>query len=83
MYIFEKLWEYLFPEKLDKEYNYDPLRTFDEDDEDSCEHEFLPVDSTGEVLACIKCGYVIRVNKSQDNMNDSNDASDTDGNPFA
>lgn len=77
MYIFEKLWEYLFPEKLDKEYNYDPLKTIEEDDDEDCEHEFLPVDSTGEVLACIKCGYVIRV-KSQNN--DENEHKD---NPFA
>ncbi len=60
MYIFEKLWDWLFPDKLDEEYNYDPLKHFEEgDEEETCEHEFLPVDSTGKVLACIKCGYMI------------------------
>ncbi len=78
MYIFEKLWDYLFPEKLDKEYNYDPLKTFDDDDTDeNCEHEFRPVDSTGEILACIKCGYVIRVNPPNNEKDENKD------NPFA
>ena len=26
----------------------------------TCEHKFMPVDSTGLVLACIKCGFVIK-----------------------
>lgn len=30
---------------------------------DHCEHQFMPIDSTEEVLACIKCGYVIKKNK--------------------
>ncbi len=25
----------------------------------TCKHTFLPVDSTGEVLACTKCGYLV------------------------
>ena len=29
----------------------------------TCEHNFMPVDSTGLILACTKCGFVI---KSQD-----------------
>ena len=31
-----------------------------EDDAVCCEHNFMPVDSTGEVLACTKCGFVIK-----------------------
>lgn len=27
---------------------------------DKCEHLFLPVDSSGEYLACTKCGKVIK-----------------------
>lgn len=60
MYIIEKLWDWLFPEKLDREYDYDPLKHIEDEDEENCEHEFRPVDSTGEVLACIKCGYIIK-----------------------
>ena len=38
--------------------------TFEELDEAlTCEHNFMPVDSTGLTLACTKCGFVI---KSQD-----------------
>ena len=25
-----------------------------------CEHNFMPVDSTGLVLACTKCGFVVK-----------------------
>jgi len=25
----------------------------------TCKHNFMPVDSTGEVLACSKCGYLV------------------------
>lgn len=25
----------------------------------TCKHNFMPIDSTGEILACSKCGYVI------------------------
>lgn len=25
-----------------------------------CKHNFMPVDSTGDVLACVKCGFVIK-----------------------
>ena len=30
------------------------------DEADSCEHNFMPVDSTGEVLACTKCGFLVK-----------------------
>ena len=26
----------------------------------SCEHNFMPVDSTGTVLACTKCGFIVK-----------------------
>ena len=26
----------------------------------TCAHNFMPVDSTGEVLACTKCGFVVK-----------------------
>ncbi len=31
-------------------------------EEQSCEHIFVPVDSTKKVLACTKCGFMVRVN---------------------
>ena len=30
------------------------------DDADNCEHTFMPIDSTGNVLACAKCGFVVK-----------------------
>ena len=37
--------------------------------EEKCEHVFRPVDSTGMVLACIKCGFVVNM---YDNQNEEN-----------
>ena len=31
-----------------------------EDEALTCDHNFMPVDSTGLVLACTKCGFVIK-----------------------
>ena len=31
-----------------------------EDEAQMCEHNFMPIDSTGQVLACTKCGFVIK-----------------------
>ena len=37
---------------------------FEEKDEALyCEHKFMPVDSTGTVLACVKCGFVVKRGK--------------------
>ena len=32
----------------------------DYDEASTCKHNFMPVDSTGKVLACTKCGFVIK-----------------------
>ena len=37
------------------------------DDAIECEHNFMPVDSTGEVLACTKCGFVIKKRPNSQN----------------
>ena len=29
----------------------------------TCDHNFMPVDSTGTVLACTKCGFVVKKDK--------------------
>ena len=29
-------------------------------DYEECEHVFLPIDSTEKILACTKCGYLIK-----------------------
>ena len=61
MYIFELLNRYINKKYIKKD-NYDPL-DIDEsakNDDENCEHVFLPIDSTGEILACSKCGLVIK-----------------------
>ena len=60
MYILECLLRYIFPKKLTSEYDYDPLKQDITEDDEDCDHEFMPVDSTGETLACIKCGFVVQ-----------------------
>lgn len=37
--------------------------------QEACEHILRPVDSTGMVLACIKCGFVVNM---YDNQNEGN-----------
>lgn len=39
--------------------------SFEEVDEAlTCEHNFMPVDSTGLILACTKCGFVVKKNNT-------------------
>lgn len=30
----------------------------------TCKHNFMPIDSSGEVLACTKCGFVVKKNNN-------------------
>ena len=49
--------------------NYIPLEEDIENQEDlNCEHIFLPIDSTGEILACSKCGDL----KKRSDLKDKN-----------
>lgn len=42
-------------------FDYDPLTQEQKyEDYERCNHEFMPVDSTGETLACIKCGFIVK-----------------------
>lgn len=41
----------------------------DIDDALNCEHKFMPVDSTGNILACIKCGFVVKRNDTKKEVN--------------
>lgn len=36
----------------------------EEDEALTCAHNFMPVDSTGLVLACTKCGFVVKKNNN-------------------
>ncbi len=56
MYIIELIAKLIKHEKKEKPNNMPP----EIDYENTCEHIFLPVDSTGETLACSKCGLVVK-----------------------
>ena len=59
MYLVELIFRWIFPDKkYESSKKFDPFAQ-DELKETDCEHVFLPVDSSGEILACSKCGLVI------------------------
>ena len=37
----------------------------DNSDINECKHNFMPIDSTGEILACTICGFVVKKNKKE------------------
>ncbi len=61
MYILELLFKLLNKNKSDNK-NIEPIFNpeAEEYEEENCEHIFIPIDSTKEVLACSKCGFVIK-----------------------
>lgn len=67
MYLIELLVKYFkkdrFTEILneyDEQNALNPLEQIPEvENDENCEHIFMPIDSTGEVLACSKCGLVV------------------------
>ncbi len=68
MFIFEWLYEAFKNPKL-KLKNYNPLdeatKTQEEEEED-CNHCFLPLDSTGELFACKYCGKIVKKSELKD-----------------
>lgn len=58
MYLLELITKYIQGKKYTRKSNFDPF-AHEESEEENCEHIFLPIDSTGEVLACSKCGLVV------------------------
>lgn len=59
MYFIELLVKH-FQRKKQLDINYNPLIDEQVDPGDECtEHIFMPIDSTGEVLACRNCGTVV------------------------
>ncbi len=47
-----------FKKKKAIEEGFDPLNE-QKDEEETCEHIFMPIDSTGEILSCRNCGLVV------------------------
>lgn len=59
MYLFELITRYIKGRKYKFNRNFDPFAQDDIESIEECEHIFLPIDSSGETLACSKCGLVV------------------------
>lgn len=59
MYIFEVFINWL-NKRQSKEPTMNSSDYTEQDEALSCEHNFMPIDSTGNVLACTKCGFVVQ-----------------------
>lgn len=59
MYIIELIAKIL-KEKKEKKFSITSGQNEEYEPEEKCEHLFLPIDSTGETLACSKCGMVVK-----------------------
>ena len=61
MYIIELLAKFIKKEKTQKNNTLKEEIDYTE----KCSHTFFPIDSTGEILACSKCGKLIHSNDTQ------------------
>ncbi len=59
MYLIEFFVKLFKRKKKPQKSSFDPLMREELEESDYCEHIFLPVDSTGDILACSKCGLVV------------------------
>lgn len=60
MYLLELIVRWINPKKkYERKEKFDPFAQENSEDTENCEHIFLPVDSTGETLACSKCGILV------------------------
>lgn len=66
MYLFELITKYITGKKYKRVQNFDPFVQDDIENFEECDHVFLPVDSTGEILACSKCGLVVKREELKD-----------------
>ena len=62
MYIFEVFIKWL-NKRQTKEIKPEKPNFEEIDEALTCEHNFMPVDSTGLILACTKCGFVVKRDK--------------------
>lgn len=58
MYIIEFIIKKLTQRKEKPAYN--PLSKESPQEYESCEHTFMPLDSTNETLSCTKCGMIVK-----------------------
>lgn len=73
MYIFELINKLKSKNKQDIIEFKEPEEPSEElEDAATCNHVFMPIDSTKTVLACSKCGYVIKNTKMKFSESDKN-----------
>ncbi len=80
MYIIEKLIKLYNKYKRKKSIYNIPIETNRIDiqpDIVTCRHTFMPVDSTGNILACTKCGYLITRKKLEERRKKLNKCSNS------
>jgi len=58
MYIIELILKQFCKKKETPTYN--PMQESEVVDYESCEHTFMPIDSTNEFLSCTKCGMLVK-----------------------
>ena len=60
MYLFELIVRWISPnKKYESKRKFEPFAQDDMENLEDCEHVFLPVDSSGKILACSKCGLLV------------------------
>ena len=73
MYIFELINKFKSKHKTkDKTYVEPEVVTDEIEDASTCNHVFMPIDSTKRILACSKCGYVVKNSKMKFDESDKN-----------
>lgn len=58
MYLIELIIKKIFSKNNSDDYN--PIDAVDLSSSDYCEHVFMPIDSTNEILSCAKCGVLVK-----------------------
>lgn len=74
MYFIELIIKKLTQKKEKPTYN--PMQNSKIEDYESCEHIFMPIDSTNEILSCTKCGIIKKRSELKNKnffLNKSND----------
>lgn len=66
--------EYIIKKFTKKKENatYNPVLQSEKQDYEDCEHVYMPIDSTGEVLSCTKCGILASQAKLKDELKNKN-----------
>lgn len=65
MYFIELLVKH-FQKKQDQTQDYDPMNEDHEENEECKEHVFMPIDSSGNTLACRNCGFIVKKEELKD-----------------